>query len=383
MPFRHAKIAMLAAAALSTPAIGKEDVVRMETPSGQVIMVETVIDGLVNPWAIAQLPDGSWLITERGGALRLLRNGKLSEPISGTPRVDARGQGGLLDVALDPDFASNRLVYLSFSEPGEGGTNSTAVFRGRLNQEGTVLEEGAVIFSQVPKERSTKHFGSRLVFDDEGRLFVTTGERSDADIRVQAQELDSHIGKIIRINPDGSVPEDNPFIGKEGVLPEIYAYGVRNVQAAALQPDSGMLWEIEHGPRGGDEINVVEPGANYGWPLVSHGVNYNGTPVGTGKQTMEGVTDPVFTWTPVIAPSGMIFYNGEAFAEWEGDILVGGLAATSLVRVDVEGSQVREAERLLQDLGARIRDVAQDAEGAIYVVTDGGNARMLRITPGG
>lgn len=225
------------------------------------------------------------------------------------------------------------------------------------------------------------HYGSRLVFDGNGHLFVTMGERSEEQFRGQAQDLDSHLGKIVRINPDGSVPQDNPFVGQEGALPEIWSYGNRNVQAAAMNPETGDLWEIEHGPMGGDELNIIQPGNNYGWPLVSYGVNYDGTPVNEGEAKMEGVTDPILTWTPVIAPSGMIFYQGEAFPDWQGDILVGGLASTALVRVDLEGESASEAERLLEDLGMRIRDVAQDPEGAVYVITDDANGHLLKITP--
>lgn len=349
---------------------------------GGAIHVETVADGLEEPWGMELLPTGEWLITEKGGTLRMLSaDGKLSEPISGTPDVVARDQGGLLDVAIDPDFATNRYVYLSFSEPGEGDTNSTAVYRAKLSEDGTALADGEVIFSQRPKVASTKHYGSRLVFDGRGHLFVTLGERSEREFRDQAQELDSHLGKIVRLNHDGSVPQDNPFIDRADALPEIWSYGNRNVQAAAMNPETGQLWEIEHGPAGGDELNIIEPGANYGWPLVSYGDNYDGTPINENEETMEGVTDPILTWTPVIAPSGMIFYDGEAFPQWRGDILVGGLGSTALVHVDVEGESASEEARYLDDLGMRIRDVAQGPEGAIYVITDETNGQVLRISP--
>jgi glucose/arabinose dehydrogenase len=352
-----------------------------ETERG-TIQVSTVVDGLANPWAIAFLPgDEGMLVTERAGALRLVdAEGNLSEPIEGVPQVDARGQGGLLDVALDPDFAENRLVYLSFAEAGDGG-NSTAVARGQLNEDATALEEVEVIFSQQPKVQSTAHFGSRLVFDNDGHLFVTMGDRSSRQFRDMAQDTDSHIGTIARINPDGSVPQDNPFVGQDGALPEIWAYGVRNVQAAALHPETGVLWEIEHGPRGGDELNVIEPGANYGWPVASFGVEYSGDTIGEGISSAEGMVDPIYEWTPVIAPSGMAFYSGDAFPEWEGNLFVGGLASTALVRLELDGDSVTHEERLLEPLGLRIRDVAQGPDGAIYVATDEANGGILRVAP--
>lgn len=365
----------------AAPALAEPIDETFETESG-AIQVTTVVEGLAEPWGMELLPDGSWLVTEKAGTLRMISpEGDLSEPISGTPEVDARDQGGLLDIVIDPNFEENRMVYMSFSEPGEDGTNSTAVYKARLSEDGTTLEEGEVIFSQQPKEASTMHYGSRLVFDGNGHLFVTLGERSAEQFRGQAQDLDSHLGKIVRINPDGSVPEDNPFVGQEGALPEIWSYGNRNVQAAAMNPEAGDLWEIEHGPMGGDELNIIQPGNNYGWPLVSYGVNYDGTPVNEGEASMEGMTEPILTWTPVIAPSGMIFYDGEAFPDWQGDILVGGLASTALVRVDVEGESASEAERYLEDLGMRIQDVAQGPEGGVYVITDDPNGHLLKITP--
>lgn len=348
---------------------------------GPAIRVTTVAGGLDHPWAIAFLPTGGMLVTERPGTLRLVgADGRLSEPISGVPEVDARGQGGLLDVTIDPAFAENRLVYLSYAERGEGG-NGTAVARGRLADDGTALEGVEVIFRQLPKVASRLHFGSRLVFDTEGHLYVTLGERSLARVRKQAQDLSSHLGKIVRINPDGSVPDDNPFVGKDGAKPEIYAYGVRNVQAAAINPQSGELWEIEHGPRGGDELNIVRPGANYGWPLVTLGVEYSGDPMPGAVESREGMVDAIYSWTPVIAPSGMVFYGGGAFPDWKGDLFVGGLGATALVRLDVDGDAVGGEERLLERLGLRIRDVAEGPDGAIYVATDEDDGAILRISP--
>ncbi|MEO3997524.1 PQQ-dependent sugar dehydrogenase [Mesorhizobium sp. CAU 1732] len=371
-----ATASMVALAASSAFAV--EEV--FETEKGR-IQVTTVVDGIAHPWAIAFLPEGGMLVTEKSGALRHVSEaGELSEPIAGTPDVDARGQGGLLDVTLDPEFANNRLVYVSYAEAGEGG-NGTAVARGKLSEDLTSLDEVEVIFQQQPKVASTAHFGSRLVFSNEGHLYVLLGERSQAQFRGQAQDLDSHLGKVVRINPDGSVPEDNPFVGQDGALPEIYAYGTRNVQAAAINPESGVLWEIEHGPRGGDELNIIQPGANYGWPLVTLGVEYSGDTIGDGLETAEGMVDAIYTWTPVIAPSGMIFYGGDVFADWQGNLFVGGLASTALVRLELDGDAVVHEERLLESLGLRIRDVAEGPDGAIYVATDEANGEILRIAP--
>ena len=346
------------------------------------IRVETVAEGLSHPWALAFLPGGDMLVTERAGTLRhVSAAGEVSAPLAGIPAVEARDQGGLLDVALDPDFVANRLVYLSFSEPGDGG-NSTAVARGRLSDDMRALEAVDIIFSQKPKVDSGGHFGSRLVFDRAGNLFVTLGDRQAGAFRPQAQDLGSHIGKIVRIRTDGSVPDDNPFVGRAGALPEIWAYGIRNSQAAALHPETGALWEIEHGPRGGDELNVIRPGANYGWPIVTLGVEYSGFTVGDGLKTAPGMVDAIHSWTPVIAPSGMLFYSGSAFPGWQGDLFVGGLASQALVRLELDGERVVREERLLHPLGLRIRDVAQGPDGALYVATDENKGQILRIAPG-
>lgn len=359
------------------PAVGAAT---FESEKGN-ISVDIVADGLARPWAIDFLPDKSMIVTERGGRMRIVSpDGKKSAAIKGVPGVDVGGQGGLLDVAVHPGFAQNRLIYWSFSEAGKGG-NSTAVARGRLSGDAKALEDVKVIFSQKPKVRSNLHFGSRLVFDGKGHLFVTLGERSAEKFRGQAQELSSHLGKVVRLMEDGSVPKDNPFVSKEGALPEIWSYGHRNPQAAAINPATGALWEIEHGPKGGDEINLPQPGKNYGWPIVSHGVNYDGTPVGIGKSEAPGMENPIYQWTPVIAPSGMAFYTGDSFPQWKGNLFVGGLRAGALVRLELDGAKVTHEERLLKELGMRIRDVAQGPDGALYVVTDASDGQILKLSP--
>lgn len=370
----------IAALAISATALCAQETV---TSDQEKFVLETVAEGLSHPWGLAFLPDGAMLVTERRGQLRLVSpEGQIGEPITGLPQIEAGKQGGLLDVTLHPQFAENRLVYVSFTEPGEGG-NSTAVARGQLSGDGRALTQVETIFSQKPKIGNMMHFGSRIVFDGKGHIFITTGERFGERYRTQAQKLNSHLGKIVRLNEDGSVPRDNPFVDTPGALPEIWSYGHRNVQAAAMNPEHSTLWEIEHGPRGGDEINIVEAGKNYGWPVISFGVNYDGTPVGSGKSKAPGMEQPIHQWTPVIAPSGMMFYSGAAFPEWKGDLFVGGLSATSLVRVELDGNQVAGEERLLTDLGFRIRDVAEGPDGSIYVITDESDGHILRLrSPG-
>jgi aldose sugar dehydrogenase len=347
---------------------------RLKTDKAEIV-VETVAGGLNHPWGLAFLPDGGMLVTERPGRLRLVAaDGKVSPALGGVPSVFAQGQGGLLDVALAPDFAASRLVYLSFAEPGEGGA-STAVARGRLNDAATALQGTKVIFQQQPKVSGGNHFGSRLAFARDGKLFVTTGERFKFD---PAQDLSNHIGKILRINPDGSVPQDNPFTGRAGARPEIWSYGHRNIQSAAIHPETGALWEVEHGPRGGDELILAEPGRNYGWPLVSWGRHYDGRDI-PDPPTRPDLAGSVHQWTPVIGPSGMAFYTGEAFPAWRGDVLIGGLVSQGLVRVSLDGTRMTGEERI--PLGARIRDVRQGPDGFVYALTDADNGRILRLRP--
>ncbi|WP_192181070.1 PQQ-dependent sugar dehydrogenase [Mesorhizobium amorphae] len=342
-------------------------------------LISTVVaEGLENPWGIAELPDGGWLVTERPGRMRLVRSdGTVSEPIQGVPEVVARGQGGLLDVAVRDDFEESRRVWWSFSQPRGAEGNATAVATGVLSADGAALGDVRVVFQQQPAWRSNNHFGSRLVFDRDGALFVTTGERSQRRPRQLAQDVGTHLGKIIRINPDGGAAPGNPQL--EGGLPEIWSFGHRNVQAAALGPD-GALWTIEHGPRGGDELNRPEPGKNYGWPIITYGENYSGAPIGEGITARDGMEQPIYYWDPVIAPSGMAFYDGSMFPEWRGSILVGGLSSRSLVRLTLSAGRVAGEARYLEGTG-RIRDVAVARDGSIVLLTDDGG-QVLRVTRG-
>jgi aldose sugar dehydrogenase len=343
----------------------------------------TVVRGLSHPWGLTFLPgfetEGRMLVTERDGRLRIATTrGELSAPVEGVPSVDARGQGGLLDVALDPKFGQNRLVYLSYSEAGAGG-NGTAVARGRLDVDGNRarLADVQVIFRQVPKVASTLHFGSRLVFGRDGRLFVTLGERSSR--RDDAQGVDTHLGKIVRIEADGSVPADNPFVKRAGARPEIWSLGHRNVQGAALHPQTGELWTVEHGPQGGDELNVSEAGRNYGWPVITYGAEYvTGWKIGEGT-AKPGMEQPLTYWVPSIAVSGMAFLTSERYPDWKGDLFIGALKAQLLVRLELDGRKVLKEERLLLDLRERIRDVRQSPDGWLYVLTDSDDGRILRL----
>lgn len=338
--------------------------------------VETFASGLVRPWALAVLPDGRMLVSERPGRLRYVGpQGELSEPIAGVPDVFAQGQGGLLDVALDPDFQANRLVYLSYAEPGPGGTAGTAVARGRL--EGDRLADVEVIFRQRPKVAGPNHFGSRLEFGPEGNLFVTLGERFQFD---PAQNLANTLGTIVRIEPDGSIPPGNPFVGRDDAEPAIWSYGHRNIEAAAIHPGNGQLWVAEMGPEGGDELNLPEAGRNYGWPLVSWGQHYDGEDI-PDPPTRPELARSIRHWTPVISPSGMIFYTGDLFPGWRGDALIGGLTAQGVVRLEIENAQVADEHRI--EIGQRIREVAQGPDGAVYLLTDEPDGEILRLTPRG
>ncbi len=345
-------------------------------PMSATVQVQTVVRGLEHPWGLALLPDGRMLVTERPGRLRVVdREGRLSEPLAGVPQVLAQGQGGLLDVALSPAFAQDRLVYLSLAEPGEGGAG-TAVARGRLGERG--LEATTVIWRQVPKVGGGNHWGSRLVFRTDGTLFVTTGDRFAQ--RERAQDLSVTIGKVVRINADGSIPRDNPFVGRTDARHDIWSYGHRNIQAAARHPQTGQLWTVEHGARGGDELNHPEAGKNYGWPVITYGVDYSGARIGEGT-AKAGMEQPVYYWDPGIAPSGMTFYTGDAFPQWKGNAFIGSLTPGLLVRLVLEDGRVTREERYLADLRERIRDVRQGPDGLLYVLTDSRDGRVLRIVP--
>jgi glucose/arabinose dehydrogenase len=344
------------------------------------LKVDTVAGGLVHPWSLAFLPDGRMLVTERPGRMRIVtRGGELSRPLSGVPRVFASGQGGLLDVALDRGFAQNHTIYFSYAEPFDGG-GRTALARARLEAgDNPRLTDVKVIYRQQGPASSGNHFGGRIVQGADGNLFLTNGEHFSG--RDMAQTLDNDLGKIVRITPDGEAPTDNPFVGKAGARPEIWSYGHRNPQGLALNPADGTLWEQEHGAKGGDEINLIKPGNNYGWPKVSFGVNYDGSPVGTGKARLQGVTDPLWHWTPSIAPSGMTFYSGDLFPQWKGSLFNGALKFQLLSRLTLDRDKVVKEERLLQGLHERIRDVRQGPDGALYLLTDNNAGRILRVAP--
>ncbi|MDQ2954756.1 MAG: PQQ-dependent sugar dehydrogenase [Pseudomonadota bacterium] len=343
------------------------------------IAVETVATGLVHPWALAFLPDGRMLVTERPGRLRIVtRDGKLSAPLPGVPKVFASGQGGLLDVILDRNYAQNRTIYFCYAELAGGGAR-TAMARARLvDGEPPRLEDVKAIFHQEGPLSSGNHFGCRIVQMPDNNLFLALGEHFTT--RDQAQNLANHLGKIVRIRPDGSVPPDNPFVGRPGARPEIWSYGHRNPQGAAINPASGKYWESEHGPRGGDEIDIPEAGKNYGWPVIGYGIDYSGAKIheSTHKQGME---QPIYQWTPSIAPSGMAFYTGSLFPAWKGNLFIGGLVSTMLVRLELDGEKVKKEERLLREMGERIRDVRDGPDGALWLLTDNPAGRVLRVVP--
>ena len=356
-------------------------------PTAAPVKAITVAQGLENPWAVAFLPEGRFLVTERPGRLRVVEaDGRLNPPVAGVPAVAATGQGGLLDVVLDSGFAANRTVYVCYAEPAGDGTsgNSTALARARLSDDRTRLEDVRVIFSQRPKVASRLHFGCRIVEAmkggrPDGTLFLALGERFS---RMQdAQTLDNHHGKVVRVGKDGRVPPDNPFVGRPGALPEIWSYGHRNPQGATLGPD-GRLWMHEHGPQGGDEINRPEPGLNYGWSVITFGEQYGGGPIGAGITAKAGMEQPLHHWTPSIAPSGMAFLTSDRYGPaWRGSLFVGSLKFQFLNRVELSGTRVVGEERLLSDLGERIRDVRQGPDGYLYVLTDNAKGRLLRLAP--
>jgi aldose sugar dehydrogenase len=359
--------------------------------------VTVLAKGLERPWAVEPLPGGDFLVTEKPGRLRIVSaSGEVGPPIGGLlpvgsggvsaasgqgglPPITARGQGGLLDVALSPDFARDRTIFWSFAEQREGGSG-TSVARGRLTEDRRSLEQVRVIFRALPTYNNGLHFGSRLAFGPDGMLYVTLGDRFDRPNRPKVQQLDNHLGKIIRINPDGSAPADNPFAGRAGALPEIWDLGHRNVQSAAFD-ERGRLWTVEHGAKGGDELNLIEKGKNYGWPLVTYGEEYSGEPIPGAVTAREGYEQPVYYWDPVIAPAGMQFYTGDAFPAWRGNLFVGGLVEKRLVRLVIKDDRVAGEEHLLTERGKRVRDVRQGPDGALYVVTDETDGELWKITP--
>lgn len=355
---------------------GDARAIEQTSERGKVSIIE-LAGGLDHPWAMAFLPDGRILVTERPGRLLLLdADGRLVSTIKGLPPIFVSGQAGLLDVALAPDFAASQRIYLSYAKSNlRGNLAGTAVFRGKLT--GTALEEGEVIYEQEPKLSSGTHVGSRLVFDGAGHLFVTQGENNK---RPTAQDLDKLQGKLVRLNLDGSVPADNPFAGRKDARPEIWSYGHRNMQGAAMNPRTHQLWTTEHGPMGGDEINIPQAGRNYGWPIITHGINYNGDPIPEASGTSaEGMEQPHHYWKVSPAISGMAFYTSDRMPAWKGSLFIGALAQTSLIRLELDGDRIVHEERLLDDLGARIRDVRQGPDGLIYVLTDAENGKLLRI----
>ncbi|WP_338807687.1 PQQ-dependent sugar dehydrogenase [Pseudomonas chlororaphis] len=378
---RKTLLATVCASLVLSSALPAAAATRQQLQSEQgPLSVTPVVEGLDHPWALAFLPDRQGiLVTERPGNLRLVgADGKLSAPLDGVPQVWAKGQGGLLDVVLSPDFKQDRLVYLSYAEGGgEGGTAGTAVGRGRLSEDLKTLKDFQVIFRQAPKLSTGNHFGSRLVFDRDGYLFITLGENNE---RPTAQDLDKLQGKIVRLYPDGRIPEDNPFVGQPGVRPEIWSYGHRNPQGAALNPWSGTLWENEHGPKGGDEINLIERGKNYGWPLATQGINYSGAPIPEAEgKTAPGTVGPRHVWEKSPGISGMAFYDGDRFKAWQHNLFIGALASQELIRLQFDGDKVGHEERLLGELKERIRDVRQGPDGYLYVLTDEDKGTLYKV----
>lgn len=376
--FRTSPTLLAASMALLLSACGPTEV-PAQTIRSQLhdFRVTAVARGLDHPWSIAFLPDGGILITERAGRLRLFRNGALSpKPVAGVPAVVDSGQGGLFDVTLHPEFARNGLLYLSYAARGDGGVH-TRVTRFRFDRGALALTEAKPIFNAMPTASGGRHFGGRMVFDRAGYIYITVGERGDM---ARAQRLDDHSGSVIRLRDDGSVPPDNPFVGRGGARPEIYSYGHRNPQGMALHPRTGAVWTHEHGARGGDEINIIRPGRNYGWPVITHGIDYDGSPIGVGKSA-PGMEQPLYFWVPSIAPSGMAFYTGGKFPRWRNSLFVGALAGQALVRLELDHDKVVREERLLEDMVGRVRDVRDGPDGYLYFTTDDGEGMLLRLEP--
>lgn len=382
---RHIPLLALVALSLGTSGCGARTsqgpAPRSPTPPAKrnALTIETVATGLAHPWGFVLLPDGRFLVTERPGRMRIVEpNGRVQPPLAGVPVVAAQGQGGLLDVTLDPKFRENRRIFFSYAEPGTGGTAGTAVARARLTDRGGGLEDVTVIYRQDPKVTGGGHFGSRIVFQNDTTLFITQGDR--VAHRVRAQDLTTDFGKVVRVTVDGAIPRDNPFVGRSDARPEIWSYGHRNMQGATLDPATGRLWTVEHGAAGGDELNHPEAGKNYGWPVITYGLDYNGQRIGEGA-VKEGMEQPVYYWDPIIAPSGMLVYSGNAFPGWKGNIVIGGLASQALVRLVMERGVVTLEERYLGEVGQRIRDVLEGPDGLLYVITDEDPGSLLRLRP--
>lgn len=356
---------------------------RAPQPDKMPSLQKTVVaDDLPHLWSMALLPDGRMLVLAKEGAMHIVKDGKAGPAIEGVPEVASAGQGGLLDIALAPDFETSGMIYFSFSEPRDGGNGTSVASAKLVEKDGTAaLENTTVIFRQTPTYDGDKHFGSRLVFGNNGELYVTVGERSDKEPRVQAQDLSSGLGKVFRIDTSGKALQDNPFVGRENALPEIWSYGHRNIQSAALDGE-GRLWTVEHGPKGGDELNLPKAGLNYGWPVITYGIEYSGDKVGEGATAKDGMEQPTYYWDPVVGPSGMVYYNGDAIPEWKGSFLIGGLVTQGLVVLKMDGDKVVSEGRL--PLEARIRDVELGKDGAIYAVTEergGGKSQIIRLAP--
>ncbi|MEX0959379.1 MAG: PQQ-dependent sugar dehydrogenase [Burkholderiales bacterium] len=369
--------AALLIATLASPFSVSHAAERMFDSEEHAFRLVTLVEGLQNPWSMAFLPDGRMLVTERPGRLRIVSGDfKLDpNPVEGLPRITATGQGGLFDVVLHPDYKDNRWVYLAYNGPGDGGWG-TELMRARLD--GHRLVDAEVLFRMEPKTRAGQHFGGRIVFDGEGHVFLTLGDRGDMP---RAQRMNDHAGSVIRLHEDGRLPDDNPFVGRSGARPEKFTLGNRNMQGAALHPRTGELWTHEHGPQGGDEINIMRAGRNYGWPVITYGVNYgSGTKIGEGTRK-QGMEQPLHYWVPSIAPSGMAFYQGDKFPKWRGNLLVGALSHQLVMRVVLEGEKVIKEEPLIRRAIGRIRDVRVGPDGYVYVATDSGNGIIARLEP--